>query len=355
MAVFIVGRIKKVVIIFIKGISMGKIVILCSKSIDDLGLFDDIKIDSDYLFRVAYEKHYSKEGLRNYLLNAIKHIHLNDKINAVVSLPKKYIWHSYYDIRSYIEDIDIILVMNGAINFLDYDFLKLCKKRNNRVKVILYLIDSLHSESPALLKAKKRFSDYSWDDIISFDPVDAAENGYKYLGFSYFSKNYKVKSEKTDTEVFFAGGIKGNRGKKIVSVYEYLSNNGINCDFCVSTFGKEIDRIPAGIECNKEYISYNEILQRTINSNCILEVLQEGQHGSSIRYFEAVCYNKKLLTNNKDIVEYPLYDERFMKVFHSPEDIDIDWVKRRIKPHYNYNNEFSPKNLKNRLSALLDE
>ena len=62
----------------------------------------------------------------------------------------------------------------------------------------------------------------------------------------------------------------------------------------------------------------------------------------SLRYFEAIVYNKKLLTNNPEVVELPYYDERYMRVFESIEDIDVDWVKAIEKIDYKYKGEFSP-------------
>lgn len=82
-----------------------------------------------------------------------------------------------------------------------------------------------------------------------------------------------------------------------------------------------------------------------LSCNCILEVLQQDQAGSSLRYFEAVCYNKKLLTTNKDIVNYPFYDSRYMKVFTDLSDIDMQWVKKTENINYGYIDEFSPQHL----------
>lgn len=74
----------------------------------------------------------------------------------------------------------------------------------------------------------------------------------------------------------------------------------------------------------------------------ILEVVQKGQKAQTARYYEAVCANKKLLTNNHYIKELPFYDERYMKVFDDFSNIDIEWIKRREKIAYGYNGEFSP-------------
>ena len=43
-------------------------------------------------------------------------------------------------------------------------------------------------------------------------------------------------------------------------------------------------------------------------SNCILEILQKGQDGMTLRTLEALFMNKKLMTTNRKIKEYDFYD-----------------------------------------------
>ena len=93
-------------------------------------------------------------------------------------------------------------------------------------------------------------------------------------------------------------------------------------------------------------IPYKTVLNNLQNSKCILEILRDKQRGPSLRYFEAVCYNKKLLTNNPAIIDFPYYDERYMRVFSKPEDIDINWIKEDISNvDYHYKGDFSPTKL----------
>ena len=65
----------------------------------------------------------------------------------------------------------------------------------------------------------------------------------------------------------------------------------------------------------------------------------------TLRYYEAITYNKKLITNNEMVKKLPFYNPYYMFVFCDPEDIDLAWVKRSVKVDYHYNNEFSPKEL----------
>ena len=71
----------------------------------------------------------------------------------------------------------------------------------------------------------------------------------------------------------------------------------------------------------KGWMDYKEVIDIVKQSNCILEVVQEGQNGITLRTMEAVCYGKKLLTNNKNIVKYPFYDSKYISVFEDIDDI----------------------------------
>lgn len=95
----------------------------------------------------------------------------------------------------------------------------------------------------------------------------------------------------------------------------------------------------------RDWIPYEQVLASVLNTNVIIEVLQENQEGPSLRYYEAVCYNKKLLSNNRNLSDLPFYDPRYMKYFDKYEDIDIEWVKSREKINYSYDGSFSPSNL----------
>ena len=69
---------------------------------------------------------------------------------------------------------------------------------------------------------------------------------------------------------------------------------------------------------------------------------QKGQVALTLRPYEAVVYNKKLLTNNKTILSFKYYNPRYMHYFEKIEDIDWNWVARKEKVNYEYEGDFSP-------------
>jgi hypothetical protein len=82
-----------------------------------------------------------------------------------------------------------------------------------------------------------------------------------------------------------------------------------------------------------------------MKTNCILEVVQNNQAAVTLRTLEAIYYGKKLLTNNKNIKKYSFYNPKYIQVFSDVNEIDFDFVKKKIDVRYEYHNECSPINL----------
>ena len=58
------------------------------------------------------------------------------------------------------------------------------------------------------------------------------------------------------------------------------------------------------------YISYEEYLEYISNSMTILEIIEAGQSGCTLRFMESLFLKKKLITNNKDIVNDLYYNNQ---------------------------------------------
>lgn len=50
-----------------------------------------------------------------------------------------------------------------------------------------------------------------------------------------------------------------------------------------------------------DYISYSENINNILSTKCIIDIVQEGQDGQTLRPLEAITFKKKLLTNNSKI------------------------------------------------------
>lgn len=238
-----------------------------------------------------------------------------------------------------------IVLDTGVLKIYSINYLVYLKNKYN-AKLVLLVLNSMHADSGNVKDVKSQIFSDIWDSILTFDKEDAKEYNWIYFGLNYFSTPKKIRKDlQVDTDVYFVGGLKGNRDNLIYNTFKTLNDNCEKVTFDIFCFNKEMlenVKYPDKIRYYTEWKNYDEIQEEILKSNCILEILQENQHTQSVRYFEAIYYNKKLLTNNPDIVNLPYYDNRYMKYFSKPEDIDLEWIKKKEKIDYNYKGDFSP-------------
>lgn len=240
----------------------------------------------------------------------------------------------------------VFVFVAGAASVLPAVMLKRISEKQNVVLALL-LMDSFHASSPTAIKLRDICFKSFWKKVYTFDKNDSKEFGFKNIGLSYYSTSkFPVQKNETDNQsnVFFVGGLKEGRENLILSLFTECEKHGIKADFILSCMNKQQwknRKFAKKIMYIKKWVSYSEVLKKVSGTNCIIEILQKNQQTQSVRYFEAVVFNKKLLTNNPNVFSLPFYDSRYMKYFENISDIDFEWIKKQEKINYNYNNEFS--------------
>ena len=91
---------------------------------------------------------------------------------------------------------------------------------------------------------------------------------------------------------------------------------------------------------------YEENLKRINKTRCMLEIMQKGGHGYTLRYCEAIAQGKCLITNNPEIANAPFYSPERISVFGDVDAIDLQFVVNSPwKVDYNYIDKLSPVHL----------
>ncbi len=330
---------------------IDKYILIYPESHKHLGLFKDLENQSDVELYVA-----TRKKPKNLFTKCADKIHNSGFISKYVKLPFKNIWYTKPKLNIDKNKQYSIIIIDAAMKMYSTNQLnKLFSLKN--VNGTLVLLNSMNAESAAIFDIKSRMLKINWKNIYTFDPKDAEKYNFKYLGCCYYSKKSYEEIMSSDLEcekssdAYFVGSLKGNRKQLILDVFEKCIKNKLYADFQIMLSGAaRIQDKPYEDTINYftgGWLPYEHILKKTLNTNVIIEVLQQGQNGPSLRYYEAVCYNKKLLTNNPEIVNLPFYDERYMKFFSTAEDIDTDWIYKKENIEYNYQNEFSPINMLN--------
>lgn len=313
------------------------ICIIGSETTQNYGLFNDLLHSPDFLI-VYCKPPFWSETLAWRALRRLwpKFPRLYEKCRA---------WHR--SILKRLDRIDRIVVIDTALRHLDLCFLDNYKGKKPSLRIDCFLLNSIGSMAYSENSIHSKVESYCWDTIMTFDPHDADRNNWIYTGLCNYSKHKLPaahKLSKPQFDIVYAGSIMGPRGKKLLNLLNYFNANDVNCQFICPVFRNLCfeSGVPKGLQLLPKRISYQKVLEKTIGANCILEVLQDGQAGASLRYCEAVCYNKKLLTTNTEITNYPFYNSRYMKVFSDCSDIDLEWVRKVESVDYGYRDEFSP-------------
>ena len=186
-----------------------------------------------------------------------------------------------------------------------------------------------------------------FDLIVTNEIRDAKQYNLFFLP-NPFSIIYNQRS-KIEYDICFIGNNKG-REKILTKIAQKANENDVIWNFKI--VGKT--RNTSFLE-HTNYQPYTEIIKQDMCANCILEILQPGQSGYTLRFQEAVCLGKKLLTNNKLVKNEKYYNPQYIQVFESPEDIDWDFVKEKKKVDYDYQGEYSPIVFLNKIKRRLEE
>lgn len=232
-----------------------------------------------------------------------------------------------------------VLITNESMLWLcgkDVDAL-----RREGVFTAALLIDPISAPYDTAQCAKQLLEQAVFNRVFTFDPQDAEKNGWVYTNTLY--SRFATEPAPITNDLFYIGNIK-DRLAMCKLLLQRMGQQGITGMFKLGCNADMAKELPAEVVL-KKYLTYPQMLQLLQSTKCILDITQPGQSGVTLRYYEAVVFNKKLLTNNRNIAQMPFYDPRYMKFYDTVDDIDWQWVKSDDMPDYQYDGSFSPVHL----------
>lgn len=281
-----------------------------------------------------------KDRIRdNRFLSYILLVLLSARIRKWINIPFKRLWFEML-FRIHIDNDTKVIAMTAG--WYHSEFINYVKSTYPHAKLVLLLRDTVRSKTAFNKEFKIEEAKQKFNLILSYDKVhDVPVYGLTYAPV-FMSKIEAFSSPlHCKYDISFIAEAK-DRMDIVNCLYKRFTANGLNSFFYIF-HTKRSDKLPgSNIIYANRYLGRTEMLQKELESNCILEVLKGDAHSNTLRFWEAVMYNKKLYTNWAGAVDSPYYDPRYMRVFSNPEDIDLDFIKERIEVDYNYQGELSP-------------
>ncbi len=265
-------------------------------------------------------------------------------------LPFRSFWNKRY-FNTKFDTYDKIYFILGSLNknIYKYGLVTYLKKKYKNAKFILYFNDLVYKNYKTAKEEKllKQF-----DAVLSFDYNDCKKYGF-YNHPLVYSKPENIENNAEDIDVYFCGKDK-NRLDLIMKSFYYLKSKGLKCLFMIYGVPQEKRENIDGLEYLDNFMPYEQNLEYLKRSKCILEIMQEGGNGYTLRTCEAVAYNKKIITNNKILKEADFYDENMIAFFDDAEDIDIKFIKKE-RGKYLDNNYFTPLKLLDKVVKIFQQ
>lgn len=326
---------------------------------------ESTKIIGDYKFVVIkpiygniYEYCYKDlENIDN--VDLLKgHIKFNSKLEEKIylkhftkkyNLPFRKLWNRKFYKTKFNNNENLIFVLSYLDeNLIKYNSIKYLKKQYKNSKFILFLSDLvIHRRLNTNFDDVKKLFNF----VISFDYNDCKQyNLYNHP--LVYSAPKDLENIDEDIDVYFCGKAK-DRLELIMNTFKYLKDKGIICKFILSGVPIEKRENIEGLEYLDKFMTYEDNLKFLKRSKCLLEVMQEGGNGYTLRTCEAVAYNKKMITNNEILKEADFYDENMISIFNKVEDIDLEFIKKE-KIEYKDRNYFSPIKLLEKVVDILE-
>lgn len=159
-----------------------------------------------------------------------------------------------------------------------------------------------------------------FDTCYSFDKEDCQKYGLKEITNFYFIEQ---KNNNTFDVAYLA--TYDQRINETITIFNYFKNNKINAKAKYFSYPSHPikEKLPENIEIIRKIIPFKESYQYYLDSKVILDIAHPHQRGLSFRPFEAMGMHKKLITTNKNIVNYDFYNPNNIFVIENTENFSI--------------------------------
>lgn len=175
------------------------------------------------------------------------------------------------------------------------DYIDYLRHRYPKAQLVLYLQDVV-SSNPCFEQEiiRRRFN-----RILTYDKGDAMRYDLQYAPTPYSRLDIAEADASVKCDVFFCGHAK-NRLPRIMQAYEAIKQAGLTCRFYITGVPRNEQKVLPDIIYNTP-MPYTEIVRHIAGCKAILEIMQRDADGYTARLWEAISYNKHLLTDNRSI------------------------------------------------------
>ena len=194
--------------------------------------------------------------------------------------------YEYYD----------ILLVNGPYTLTNKELSLALEKSKTSITIFWDSIEKIPMQ--------KDYLDV-FDIIYSFDPEDCKKYNLKRITNFYFIED---NNQNNLYDVAYLATY-DDRIKDTEIIFKYFEKHNISVKGKMFIYKSDMNgqTFPENIEVINDIIPFSESYKHYLDCKIILDIAHPHQEGLSFRPYEAMGLRKKLITTNKDIVNYDFY------------------------------------------------
>ncbi|SDE59261.1 hypothetical protein [Riemerella columbipharyngis] len=175
-----------------------------------------------------------------------------------------------------------------------------------------------------LKKISKKVVAYQWDgfsrfynppDLIEafdtfavFDKKDYYENRDKHknliLAHNFYFDIIDCPNKKT-IDVIYIGAKERDRVEVLNHLANIFDNQGIKSELYLFTADKV--KCHPTIKVSEKILPYRKVLEKSSSSKCVIDLKHHLHDGLSLRFFESLYFNQKIITDNQSVKHMDFY------------------------------------------------
>ncbi|MDY0277597.1 MAG: hypothetical protein RBQ97_05900 [Acholeplasma sp.] len=217
----------------------------------------------------------------------------------------KKMWVNYYLRKHKIDDNSLIIVFDSIIWS---NLLKVIRNKFPNIIIVYWYWNIISDKNP--INIARNYSNF----VATFDKGDSQKYNIVMLGQFYWLQKKSINMQ--NNGFIFIGQDKGRKvDLEKLNMYLEMFNISFNCHI-ISPNKSILTRK------NKDVVDYDIYLERLLNSEGVVDFVQRGQTGLSLRTLEAIFLNKKIITNNQAVKEYNFYNDKYIYLINDIDHID---------------------------------
>jgi len=260
------------------------------------------------------------------------------KVGFYQKVINNYYTNSLKSLRT--KNYDFILVIRGE--YTPTETLKRLKRYYPNSRLILYMWDGMHKLNTKGIEKKWPY----YDRVYTFDRMDYEEHKdeLSFLPLYYYEEYLPKKAKEPNSNDFtydlsFIGTGHGDRIRIVKDVTGQCERKGLNCFSyffmphpLVYLWNKLTSREFKSVrftDIGFKMMPFEKLYRIYADSKCVVDVENTGQHGLTMRSIEILGLRRKLITTNKDIVNYDFYNANNIMVLDREKPIvDMSFFER---------------------------